>query len=141
MNVYFDSSALVKQYLAEEGSERAIRLTRQATVEATTIASRVEVEAAFAKGVRMGIVGPEEARAALEAFQRKWPALQRLAVTEPLVARAGRLTWRFGLRGYDSIQLSSALYWRELLGSPVTFACFDHRLSAAAKEVGLASIH
>jgi len=57
-----------------------------------------------------------------------WPDLFRLQVTEVLVARAGEMAFKQDLRGYDAVQLASALTWAEELAETVTFATFDHRL-------------
>lgn len=137
MNLYLDSSALVKIFVQEPESAEVRELTEGTEALATSLVSRAEVESALAKGVRMGSLKPREGQSVRDAFLRRWRNLQRLPVTEPLTARAGRLIWTFGLRGYDSIQLASALSWQEILASPVTFACFDRRLSAAAASAGL----
>lgn len=137
MNLYFDASALVKVFVEENESAEMRKVTEEAGTLATSLITRAEVESALAKGVRMGNLRVEDGDTARDAFRQRWRYLQRLPVTEPLVAQAGRLTWSQGLRGYDSIQLATALTWQEHIASPVTFACFDRRLQSAAAEAGL----
>ena len=58
-------------------------------------------------------------------------------VTEPLVKRAAQLADKHGLRGYDAIQLSSAIVLRDQSGEAVSFCCFDGRLLRASRREGL----
>jgi predicted nucleic acid-binding protein len=57
--------------------------------------------------------------------------------TEALVERAEGLAWEHGLRGYDAVQLASALSWQESVGEEVLLATFDQQLWEAAKRAGL----
>jgi hypothetical protein len=41
------------------------------------------------------------------------------------------------LRGYDSVQLASALTWQESVGEEIVLATFDQQLWEAAKRTGL----
>jgi predicted nucleic acid-binding protein len=59
-------------------------------------------------------------------------------VTEALVERARTLAWSHGLRGYDAVQLASALTFQESLGADITFGSFDAQLAAAARHEGMA---
>ena len=60
-----------------------------------------------------------------------------MEVTLAVIARAGDYADVFALRGYDSVQLASAFELQRLSGTPVSFACFDARLNAAARVLGL----
>ena len=51
--------------------------------------------------------------------------------------RAGELTERRALRGFDAIHLASALEVDELTGVMPSFCCFDDRLREAAVAEGL----
>jgi predicted nucleic acid-binding protein len=134
---YLDASALVKRYIVERGSRDTIALTADSEMTATSIVSRAEVAAAFAKAVRAGLVKDEVARNAQRRFARDWPDLARVSVTEALVERAERLAREHGLRGYDAVQLASALTWRESVGEEIVLATFDRQLWEAAKRTGL----
>ena len=56
--VYLDASALVKRYVEEPGSEELQGLLENAGVVGTAAITRVEVVAALAKAVRMGVLAP-----------------------------------------------------------------------------------
>jgi predicted nucleic acid-binding protein len=137
MITYIDASALVKRYVAEEGSAEVGALIGQASAVGTAIISRAEVAAAFAKAVRMKLLTRNEAASALRVFSAEWETLIRLQITEILVSRAAALAWEHGLRGYDAMHLASALFWRDMLGEPVTIASYDRHLWEASKVAGL----
>jgi len=127
----------VKLYIAERGSRETIALTTQSEMVATSVVSRVEVAAALAKAVRVDLVTEQVARRAQRAFDRDWHDLLRVPVTEALVDRARTLAWNHVLRGYDALQLASALMWQESVGAEVIVGTFDRRLWTAAQQAGM----
>jgi predicted nucleic acid-binding protein len=134
---YLDASALVKRYVVERGSRETVALTADSEIIATSIVTRAEVAAALARAVRIGIVTEGRARSAQRSFAGDWPDLVRVPVTEALVERAEALAWDHGLRGYDAVQLASALGWQESVGTQILLATFDQQLWEAAPKVGL----
>jgi predicted nucleic acid-binding protein len=137
MILYLDSSALVKRYVGEAGSDKVRDICAQADVVGTSVIARAEVSAALARAARLGWLRREDAEAALMVFRDEWPRLARLQLTEPLLARADGLAWDYGLRGYDAVHLAAALYWLDSLREPVTLATFDRELWRAGQAAGL----
>lgn len=137
MIVYLDASALVKRYVAERGSREVIELTTAAEIVATSLISRAEVAAAFARAVRLGVLDQDGGRRAQRKFSREWPDLARVPVSEALVSRAETLAWDYGLRGYDAVQLASALTWQESISQEIVLGTFDGQLWEAAAGAGL----
>jgi predicted nucleic acid-binding protein len=133
---YFDASALVKRHVDERGSRETLAFAAHADVVATSLISRTEVAAALAKAVRTRLLEAGEAREAQRAFAAQWPDIARIPVTEALVSRAETLAWEYGLRGYDAVQLASAVSFQESLGTAVRLATFDKQLWNAAKRAG-----
>ena len=137
MIAYLDASALVKRHVAERGSRETLEFTARADVVATSLISRAEVAAALAKAVRAKILENDEAREAQRAFAAQWPDIARVPLTEALVSRAQSLAWEYGLRGYDAVQLASAVMLQESVGTAVRLATFDQQLWDAARQAGL----
>lgn len=137
MILYLDSSALVKRYVAEVGSDQMNQALAAAEMTGTAEIARVEVAAALARAVRMGALSPRRAAAALQEFRDHWPDSLHVQVNATLVARADALAWEHGLRGYDAVHLAAALTWQEALGLPVVLATFDRPLWETAGRVGL----
>jgi hypothetical protein len=65
-----------------------------------------------------------------------WNGYTVVEVSGALVLRAGQLAEEHALRGYDAVQLASALDARPEVGEYV-FASFDAHLNAAAAREGL----
>lgn len=137
MILYADTSALVKKYIKEPGSDQVVAFFDQYPTIGTAALTQVEMAAAMSKAVRQGWVDESEATGAWQDFLSHWRAYTRLPVSAGIVERAASLVWRHGLRAYDSIHLSSALTWQDVLGDDVVFACYDKHLQQAAKQEGL----
>jgi predicted nucleic acid-binding protein len=134
---YLDTSALVKAYVGEVGSEEVMQLIRVATAVGTSHLSKAEMAAAMAMAARQKIVNVIEAKQAWQEFQADWRTLYKIAVSEIAVDRAASLAWEYGLRGYDAVHLATASLWQEAIGEPVTLATFDLQLWVAGEKVGL----
>lgn len=137
MILYLDSSALVKRYVFEPGTEQINEAISRADLIGTVLVSKVEVAAALAKAVRMKVVDRGEATEALRVFKSEWLDFVRVQVTEILVARAETYAWEQNLRGYDALHLAAAVLWSEAIGESATMATFDQGLWDAADRVGL----
>lgn len=138
MIVYFDTSALVKRYVSEVGSQEVEALFMRAEKIGISLIGRAEVAAALAKTVRIKALRADQANQALSVFRSEWPIFVRLQVTETLIARADALAWEYGLRGYDAVHLASAVSWQEHIGESITLATFDQQLWKAGQSAGLA---
>lgn len=137
MILFCDTSALMKLYIIEADSE-ALR-ERLAEAEAVAVCRVAWVEAHAALSRRAREV-PEDAAVieqAKVALAQDWPHFVVMDVNQALVELAGEYADAFALRGYDSIQLAAAFEAGRITLSPVCFACFDARLSKAAKMLGL----
>jgi len=134
---YLDASAIVKRYVAEARAAEVGTLLDRAALVATATVSRAEVAAALAKARRLRVLTEADGRKALQRFVREWPHFVRMPVNEALVERASALAWEHDLRGYDAIQLASAMTCRDVIGESVVLATFDRQLWTAATDVGL----
>ncbi len=148
---YFDSSGLVKRYVAEVGSAWVAGLTDPAAGHHIYVANiiAVEVPAAIHKRVRNGDITPADAAKALAEFSNDMAAQYRpIRVTDPIIGAAAALTGRHKLRGYDAVQLEAALEVERRTHAglspaaaalvPVTLISADNDLNAAALAEGLA---
>ena len=137
MILYLDASALVKRYVAEQGSREVSEAIAKADMIGTVIISRAEIAAALARAARMKRLTHEDALISLQVFRREWRDIVRVQVTEMLAARADDLAWEHSLRGYDAVQLAAAAIWQDVVGEAVTMTTFDQQLWAASEEIGL----
>ena len=140
MILCLDSSALVKRYLVEVGSEIVSALVDASESVATAGISHVEVIAAFAKAARLGNISNEDATTARHLFETEWPDFLQIPTDERLVRRAANLAWDLRLRGYDAVQLASAATLQDLLSEPIGFVTFDRHLWSAAKATEVTAL-
>lgn len=141
---YFDSSALVKRYAQEAGSAWIANLTDSPSANSIFIAlvTGAEMVAAITRKVRVGAIPPQDAQAALTAFKTHFKTEYLVVlVNAAVVDLAMNLAERHGLRGYDAIQLASALTVQtELKVSDTSLTAFisaDTNLNKAAQTEGL----
>ncbi len=140
MIVYLDTSAFLKLYLKEAGSDQVGLLVAEATAVFTHVITYAEMRAGFAQAVRMKRLTEAQRKVQRERFEADWAALFVIAVDDPLIRRAAELVERFELRGYDGVHLAAAeTVWRQ---APDSFrlAAFDRRLDAAARTLGMQSM-
>jgi len=135
--IYLDTSALLKRYIQEAGSEEVRKLLEEADEIATGVITRVETASAIARLVRSQAITAEEGKQVWDAFGEDWEILTRLHVTPQSIERAASLAWQYALRGYDALHLASALLWQERLMLPVLLATFDRPLWLAGREAGI----
>ncbi|HET9933927.1 MAG TPA: type II toxin-antitoxin system VapC family toxin [Polyangiaceae bacterium] len=137
MLVYFDTSALVKRYLVETDSPAVEALWNKTT---RAVASEIlydEMAATFARKKRDAPSDAENVERAHATFRAEWLSLRRVAVNDDVHRRVEELLLRHSLRGADAIHLASATLVRDALQQPLTFACADAKLVAAARAEGL----
>jgi predicted nucleic acid-binding protein len=133
--VYFDSSALVKLVLDEDGSDIAAALWNACDVALSSRLAYPEVCAALAAAGRNHALTESEASTAAAEWEEFWASMRPVELTADVERAAGVLATRHQLRGADAVHLASAA----ALGSTdLTVAVWDRRLHAGATGVGLA---
>ncbi len=134
---YLDTSALVKLYVQEQGSEMVRKLVDETSVVATSKVAYAEARAALARGLRDGCIEEKDHRQAATALQNDWPKYLPIEVSEPLVLLAGELGEKYHLRGFDAIHLASAVNLKSQVKKRIVAACFDDRLWEALHAVDI----
>lgn len=137
MNLYTDTSAVIKRHVQEANSDDVRAWMESAARTATGLLTRAEVSSGINRLYRMRLLDEERYDQALSEFRKSWETYQRIPISEQIVSRADFLICQFVLRGYDAIHLACALTWQDALQSPVTLVTFDGQLHVAAKNAGL----
>lgn len=137
MRLYLDTSALVKLYVEEDGSDKVREQVRQADVVATSAIAYVEARAALARRHRERSLSPGDYRRTVRELDADWQRYVSIEVTDVLIRKAADLAGNHRLRAYDAIHLASAAFLTERLAEAVAFSSWDANLSAAARREGL----
>jgi predicted nucleic acid-binding protein len=136
--LFVDSSALVKLYVEEQGSERMRQAVAHGNPVAASDLAFAEIHAALARRRREGsLLAPEFDRLHLQ-LAGDWPKLTQVSIGAEILSLVPDLCARHPLRGADALHLASALHL-QVGGLETTFACSDRTLLAAAASEGLAT--
>ena len=136
MIAYFDTSALLKLVIAEDGAEHARSLWQQAGEVVVSRLAWPKAVAALAAAHRGRRVSDEGYRTATRALRSCFERCTVVSVADPLVDPAADLAAGYNLRAADAIHLATALTVTEADSLIVTW---DRRLRLAAVQAGLAT--
>lgn len=137
MILFCDTSALIKLYIVEEGSDALKTQLSSAEAVAVCRIAWAEAHAALSRRAREVPQDTSVVEQAKVALATDWPHFVVLEIDQALVERAGEYADTFALRGYDSIQLAAAYETGHISQLPIFFACFDIRLNKAARLLGM----
>jgi predicted nucleic acid-binding protein len=141
---FFDSSAIVKRYVAEIGSNWILQLSAPNAKNTIFLAriTWVEILSALSRRQREGSIDAATVAQIVAVLQTHFAKQYRvLEVDRTLTDMAGDLVRQHPLRAYDALQLAAALRLKNALNQaqlldPV-FLTADQRLLAIAQAVRL----
>ena len=137
MILYLDTSALVKKYFKEPGSDLVIDHWNRAEEIATSSVAYAEALASIYRKKRELQTEEPLFQAALNSLHEDWQGFIRVEVNDGLNGSIEKVLQKHPLRGFDAVHLASALLIKERLPEDFIFACFDQRLMASAVAEGL----
>jgi predicted nucleic acid-binding protein len=132
--VYFDSSALVKLVVDEEGNDLAAELWDGCDAALASRLAYPEVRAALAAACRNHDLTEDDLETAEQAWEQYWASVRPVELTAAVQRHAGQLARTHALRGADAVHLASAL---ALADPDLILAVWDRRLHAGAAGVQL----
>lgn len=144
---YLDTSALVKRYIVETGTFWVMALTDPNSGNTLIVSEITLVEASAAIAARHrapGGISLEERDEAVDLLLEHYENEYRIIpLDRPILDRAVALTQNHRLRGYDAIQLATALAANDSLTEAdlpaLTFVAADEDLVAAARAESLSA--
>lgn len=138
---FLDSSALVKRYVAEVGSDWVRGIADPADRNQLIIArvTWVEVASALARRGREGVLPKEAVARAIDAFQYDLDTQYQVVELDQEVAlTAGQLVLKYPLRAYDAVQLASVQRiqpaFARVAAAELVFLTADERLLTIAES-------
>ena len=144
MIFYLDTSALLKYYVRETGSDWLTTLMADpiGNTFATGLITKAEASAGLAAKFRQGgLAQVDYQRAEQDIFHDFAFVYAIVDIDEPLIDLAVDLAKRQKLRGYDAVQLAAGLTLNTILMQtqqpPLVFLSADDTLLRAARAEGL----
>ncbi len=138
--LFFDTSALVKRYADEQGTQTVDRLieTPENTIVITSL-SVIEIASAFRRKYNRGEISEQKRDGLLSSFfEEATEQFIVIPVDESIFEKAFDVVLNDDLRTLDSLQLAAAL----TLPTPnpeITFVCADETLVDVAEQRGLST--
>jgi uncharacterized protein len=130
---YLDSSALVKRYVAESGSDSVMSLVESDQKIAVSWLAVPETLSAFARRAKGGSISKGDLASIRNQFELDLQRFMIVQVSGAPINGIEKLIARHALRGADCIHLSTALWLSKATKSPVVFVASDGELLAAAR--------
>jgi predicted nucleic acid-binding protein len=134
---FLDSTAFVKLFVQEAGTEAIIRLM-EATEDNRKLISAgtpLEVYAALKRRERSGGIAPADAEAARNILRVEAARMVQQPLNPAVLEAARQVLDRHELRSAEALQLGAAVVTREMFqGMEIVFVSADQRLLDAAKQ-------
>jgi predicted nucleic acid-binding protein len=132
--LYLDTSSLVKLYINEADSEEIREVVAQAEMIVTCRITFPEFYSALTRRRNCNEISSKDYEKLCHAFESDW---ERISILDFDERRAGSLVRKHGLRGADSIHLSSLMQIAGVVEKlEVAFSSCDMKLNAAAVAEG-----
>ena len=136
---YFDTSALIKRYVDEDGRREVLQLLRRHHCVASAVLS-VELRSALCRRVTDGSLDARRVPEIMKRFAADREFWALVEVTSEVLQAAEELVAAHPLRTLDAIHVASAeLFGERLAASELTFVSADARQTAAAAAIGMAT--
>ena len=133
MKLYFDTSALVKKYIAEKGSENADKLFLSASEIYISIIGHVEAISSFRRLLLEKEIAKKDYEQLKSEIAQDFQFFNVIDVSSETVSSAVRVIDKYQLKSLDSLHLASAL---EMKADIDYFISSDQKLLNAAKKEG-----
>jgi predicted nucleic acid-binding protein len=140
---YLDSSAWVKRYFDESGSDWVDSLFEEDCLLSGSTLGLIEVLATAARAAQHQARGAG-CQPAADCQSAQWGRFLWVGLAPEVVERSLAVASAFALRGSDSVHLASALQLGDDLGialNEIAFVTSDLELQAAAIQAGLAVLN
>lgn len=137
MTAYFDTSAVVKKYVIENGTNQTVELWNKAVELCISKVGYAEVIASLYRKNREGELTSADLNDVLFDFKTDWSSFIHVDLNDTIFRVIDKLAANYALRGFDLIHLASAVHLSGSVQDRVTFVCADQRLLEAASGENL----
>jgi len=131
MVFFFDTSALVKRYVAEIGSEKVDDLLTTASQVIVSPITKIEIYSTICRLKSENALSTEDYSRLHKAIQYDFRFFNVVSLNQEIESQSIYLVEKYHLRTLDSVQLASCLSRKDFVDS---FVVSDKRLKHAAKN-------
>ena len=141
---YFDTSALLKFYIQEEGSEVVADLMENIGSDGISILdiTLLELRSAVRRRERQEDMSEREANRTIDKIRQDETSVYLVqSLDSSVTEEAIRVLDTHPLKTLDALQLAGCLVIGRRMSEPLTFVCADTRLNDAARLEGLVTLN
>ena len=138
MNLYFDTSALIKRYIVEKGSDKVDSLMDNAERIIVSVITEIETCLTFKRLVTEKAISENDYQTALSEFEYDYEYYIPVNFDKNISEQAKLIIQRYQLKTLDSIQLGTALLLKDEIDY---FVVSDDKLIRSGQGEGLKIIN
>jgi predicted nucleic acid-binding protein len=139
--IYLDSSALVKRYVEEDGSDKVQLLISETDIVFVCRLAYPETLSAITRRQRIGDISDRSFKRVKEQFKSDWEGMTIVEIRNETLQFVDVIIDRYALKGADSVHLSSALWLKRIMKSDIAFVASDVALLVAAQKEKLKTVN
>jgi predicted nucleic acid-binding protein len=134
MNLYFDTSALVKKYIHEKGTEKVDGLMNDAGNVIVSAITSIEVYSTFKRLLTEKAIDSKEYKFLIDEFEFDNQFYTRIDIDDLITENAKMMIEKYQLKSLDSVQLGTALSLKDEIDY---FIVCDDKIIKSGKKEGL----
>src|SRR4030042_79274 len=132
MNIFCDTSALIKKYIAETGSDKFEKILRKAETLLVSAITEIETISTFKRLLMEKAIDEHEYNVVCGDFEMDYQYFTVISFDGEIAKNAIRAIETYQLKTLDSIQLGTAIYIKNDIDYFVV--CDQKLIKAASKE-------
>lgn len=130
MRAFVDTSALLKKYVEERGSQQLEEALGGVSDLVVSPVTWVELNAAVARHLRRGLLTAQQSSWILSKAETDFGSYSQVVWDEELIEAATKMVFRYPLKTLDAIQLAAGV-----LSKPDLFLTSDRKLFEETRKV------
>ncbi len=138
MNLFFDTSALIKKYIIENGSDKVDDLMNKADMIFISVITEIETFSTFKRLLIEKAITQTEYKILIKEFQIDYEFYSLIDFDNFISSNAKLMIEKYQLKSLDSIQLGTALSLKNEIDY---FVVTDNKIIKSAKKEGLKVIN
>lgn len=138
MKLFFDTSALIKKYVTEEGSDKVDALMNKAESIIVSAITEIEAYSTFKRLLIENAINESDYKTLINEFEIDYPYYSHIVLDDLITSNAKSLIDKYQLKTLDSIQLGTAVLLKDEIDY---FVVCDAKLVKAGKKERLKIIN
>lgn len=137
--IYIDTSAYLKIFLKEKGSDKVRKLVKENSLLASAIITS-ECFSAFSRRRQGKEIDDKTFDRLVNRVKKDLPYLEIIRLTDDILRRTEEILLHSTVRTLDAIHIASALLFQESTGIDITFVTSDKRQAEFTNDKGLKTV-